>query len=103
MIVIFISCESKEDAEKLSNMLIDAKAAACVSMLPVQSYYIWKGEKTIAAEYELMIKTTTEQFDAVKKIVQDALAYDIPQIIAVPVEKVSEQYNEWVEDAVKRG
>lgn len=102
MIVVFVTFESKEDAETVANYLIDNHIAACVSIVPVKSFYIWKGEKMSTQEYEGIIKTTEEQFENIKQVFAKLLPYEIPQIIAVPVVKVNDSYEKWLKEAVRK-
>ena len=62
MILIFVSFENKKDAEKVAHYLIDKHLAACVSIIPVTSFYFWKGKKRRPSEFEAIIKTKKENF-----------------------------------------
>lgn len=101
MILIFVSFESKEDAEKVANALIDKKLAACVSLVPATNFYYWKGKKVKASEIESIIKTRDDKFEAIKSEIESLLSYEIPQIISVKVDKASEPYVKWLEGEVK--
>ena len=96
MIIIFVSFESTEDAEKVANALIDKKLAACISLVPVTNFYYWKGEKVRSDEIEGIIKTRDGYFEKINKEIGQLLPYSIPQIIVLDA-KASEKYNEWVE------
>jgi periplasmic divalent cation tolerance protein len=97
MILILVSFESRGDAEKVANALIDKKLAACVSLTPVTNFYYWKKEKVRSNEIEGIIKTRNGNFENVKKEIEQLLNYSIPQIIVLDA-KTSEKYNKWVED-----
>ena len=101
MILIFVSFESKKDAEKVANSLIDKKIAACVSLIPVKNFYSWKGKKIAPDEIEAIIKTKDNMFDLVKSEIKTLLAYEIPQIISVKAEKANDLYLKWLERQVK--
>lgn len=100
MILVFVSFESKEHAEKVANFLIDTKFAACVSLLPVTSVYVWKKEKVASAEYEAIIKTTKENFGKIEKAIRELLSYEVPQLIQVDVTKANASYLQWVKEAI---
>lgn len=102
MIIIFVSFEKKEDAQKVAHYLIDKKLAACVSFMPVESVYVWDGKKNHNSEIEAIIKTTEEKYDELEKAIKELVSYDIPQIIAVKPEKVQEKYLAWVKYAVSK-
>lgn len=101
MILIFISFETKEHAEKFANHLIDKHLAACVSLIPIKSYYFWKGKKRTPNEYEAIVKAKKENFDKIQKAVEKLLPYEVPQLIAVEARKVNKKYLEWLQETTK--
>lgn len=98
MILILVSFESKEDADRAANHLIDNKLAACVEIYPVKNYYVWKGEKTVADEISGVIKTEDGYFSKVEQALKQILPYEIPQIIEVKAE-ANESYLKWLKEA----
>lgn len=101
MILIFVIFESREDAEKSSDYLIENKLAACIETFPVQSHYYWKGEKVNAAEISGIIKTDDGYFEKVAAALKEILPYEIPQIIEVKAERANESYLKWVKESVE--
>lgn len=102
MIIVFVSFENEEDAEKVANYLVDKKLAACVTLLPVESYYRWKGKKFEGSrEFEAMVKTKKENFGKIQKAVEELLSYEVPQLIAVDVKAVNKKYLDWMEKETK--
>lgn len=101
MILILVSFESKKDAEKAANYLIDNKLAACVEFFPVQSFYYWEGEKVQAQEFSGIIKTENGYFPKIKEALKEILSYETPQIIEVKTGNVDEFYLKWVKKSLK--
>jgi periplasmic divalent cation tolerance protein len=101
MILIFVSFESNDDAERAANYLVDNKLAACVEIYPVKNFYYWKGEKVAAREVSGVIKTDDGYFEKVKKALGKILPYEIPQIIEVRASNVNESYLEWLKSSIK--
>ncbi len=97
MILIFVSFEEKEHAVKVANYLIDNHLAACVSLIPVDSFYRWEGKKVNYREIEAIIKTRDENFEAVKTAIEKLLSYKIPQIISVKADRANDSYLKWLE------
>ena len=55
-IVILSTCATQEEAEKLAHILLDARLAACVNVIPrIRSYYRWKGAIESADECLLVV------------------------------------------------
>lgn len=100
MILVFVSAESRKDGLKLANYLIDNHIAACVSILPVESFYFWKGKKVRSHEFELMIKTQEDKFKDLEQAISEILPYEIPQIIGISAEGVNDSYLKWLKEAV---
>ncbi len=98
VILILVSFENKEDAEKVANALVNKKLAACVSLFPTTNFYYWKGKKVKSSEIESIIKTKDDKFDAVKSEIEKLVSYEIPQIISVKVDKASQSYIKWLEE-----
>lgn len=100
MILILVSFENKEDAEKAANYLVDHKLAACVEIYPVTNFYVWKGEKMVVNEVSGIIKTEDGYFEKVKTALEKILKYEIPQIIKLEA-TANENYQDWFKKAVK--
>ena len=62
--MLLTTVASRDDATKLARLLIDEKLAACVQLLPIESFYRWDGKTQNEAELLLLIKTRTALFEA---------------------------------------
>ena len=99
--VIFITAGSKEEADKISRGLVESKLAFCVSTLPkVQSTYYWKDKIHVDKEFLLIVKTRQDQYEALETWVKNNHSYEVPEIIALPIEQGLPAYlngiNDWV-------
>ena len=84
-------------AERIAQVLVEARLAACVNILPgVESIYRWQGAVTRSAELQLMIKTTTERYSTVEEAIRMHHPYDVPEVIAVPIDAASSTYLRWL-------
>ena len=62
-IVILSTCANEQEAEKLARALLDARLAACVSVVPrARSFYHWKGAIESAEECLLVIKSSRGEY-----------------------------------------
>ena len=62
-IVVFSACATEEEAEKIARMLVEARLAACVNIVPgARSIYRWQGAIESAAEWLLIIKSSRQIF-----------------------------------------
>ncbi|KAB7745751.1 divalent cation tolerance protein CutA [Nostocoides sp. F2B08] len=98
---IRIAAPDAEVADRIARHLVDARLAACVQQLPgLTSTYVWEGEVEQATEILLLVKTSTESFEAVCAAVTAIHPYDVPEILAVPVTAGLGSYERWVEESV---
>jgi periplasmic divalent cation tolerance protein len=100
-IIVFVTCESKEQAETIAQALVTDKLAACVNVLPgVKSYYVWEGRLTWSDEVLLLIKTVRLRFDQVQDRVKALHSYQVPEIVGVSIDTAFDKYAAWIEDSV---
>lgn len=91
------TCPDQTSARQLAEALVGERLAACVNQLPgVQSIYRWQGAVTTDSEVLLLIKTTTDRFDALKARLLQLHPYDLPELIAAPVTHGHSAYLDWV-------
>ena len=96
-IVVMITASSREEAARLAEMLVGARLAACVQIMPeMESIYRWKGEVRRDAEVLLLAKTTTASFAQLEQEVRALHSYETPEIIALPVVVTSTPYFNWL-------
>ena len=97
-IVVLNTCVSAEEAERLARTLVDARLAACVTVIsPVRSFYRWNGAVTDAAEWLLVIKTSRSLFDRLRAALESTHSYELPEILALPVIEGSANYLSWID------
>ena len=96
-LLVFTNLPDRATAERLADALIGKRVAACVSILaPCSSVYRWKGAVEHDEEHPLLIKTTDEQYPALEAAIRAGHPYELPEIIAVPVERGLPAYLDWV-------
>jgi periplasmic divalent cation tolerance protein len=83
---------------RLAKSLVDQGLAACVNLsAPITSVYRWEGKCETAEEVLLLIKTTQQAYQALEAALLNLHPYELPEIIAVPVEQGLAGYLDWVE------
>lgn len=96
-IVVFITASSLEEAKRIGISLIEGKLAACVNIvMQVQSIFRWKGKICDEQEAFMIIKTRSDLFDTLQARVKELHSYEVPEIIALPIIKGSEEYLKWI-------
>ena len=101
--VIFITAGSKEEAEKISRGLVESKLAFCVSTLPkVKSTYYWEDKIHVDKEFLLIVKTRQDQYEALETWVKNNHSYEVPEIIALPIEQGLPAYLNGIDDWIAK-
>ena len=100
-ILVISTLPDRPQAEKLARLLIEQRLAACVNILPgATSVYRWQGKVESADETIILIKTTMAGYPALEAAIKGAHPYELPVIVAVPVEAGLPEYLHWVESEI---
>jgi periplasmic divalent cation tolerance protein len=83
--------------------VVSRRLAACVNILPsVQSLFWWQGHVDQATETLLIIKTTAARFEALRRAVCALHPYEVPEVIALPIQRAHPPYLRWIKTCLKR-
>lgn len=101
-IVIYVTCASQEEAEKIARSLVEQKLAACANILPkVTSIFSWKGETCNETECMMILKSRLPLFEKLSATIKKLHGYEVPEIIALPIIAGSEDYLKWLYENTK--
>ena len=96
-LLVVTNLPDRAAAERLADMVIEKKLAACVNILaPCRSVYRWKGAVQHDEEHPMLIKTTEERYGALEQALREGHPYELPEIIAVPIERGLPAYLDWL-------
>ena len=99
--LVLCTCPDQVTAQNIAEQLVDKQLAACVNILPgITSIYQWQGKRETAQEHLLLIKTTNEVYDVLEQALTDLHPYELPEIIAVSVERGSAAYLDWMSQQI---
>ena len=91
-----------EGASQIAEDLVENRLAACVNIIPdVTSVYKWKGDLEKSTEQLMLIKTTKERLQEVLDRIKILHPYEVPEIIALPIEGGHPPYLSWLSSQVK--
>lgn len=97
ILVVFCTCPDEEVARALARRLVEHKLAACVNILPeVRSIYRWQGAVSEDGESLMVIKTSRSAWARLENWLNRNHPYDLPELIAMPVDQGLPAYLEWV-------
>lgn len=96
-LLVLTNLPDTASAQALATLLVDERLAACVNILaPARSVYRWQGKVENAEEIPLLIKTSKARYTALEAAIRKHHPYELPEIIAVPIELGLPEYLDWV-------
>ena len=102
VIAVLTNLPDSGSAFNLARALVRRRLAACVNVLaPATSFYRWEGREEEATEIPVLIKSTSECYRALEQAIRELHPYELPEIIALPVEQGLANYLGWVADECK--
>ena len=101
--LVFCSCPDADTAQRLAATLVEARLAACASVLPpMRSTYRWQGAVEQAEEVLLLAKTAADRVPALMERLQALHPYELPEIVAVEAAAGLPAYLDWVAESTRR-
>ena len=95
--IVLTTTPDRGVAQNIARALIERRLAACVNILAgCESVYRWRGQIETASEVPLMIKTRAAIYDDVEAAIRSLHPYELPEIVAVSVERGLPAYLDWV-------
>lgn len=97
MLTVMTTTDSAEKARQLAQGAVEARLAACAQIsAPVTSVYHWNNAIETAQEWQVLLKTAPDCYDALEAHLTAAHDYETPEIIATAVVRGSAAYVGWV-------
>jgi len=95
--LVLTTLPNSDAAADLAKKVVGEKLAACANILPaVRSIYRWQGAVQDENEVLVLLKTRRAQFERLKTRILELHPYDVPEVIAIPVEQGHGAYLDWI-------
>lgn len=99
--VLFITVPNIDVGRELARALLEARLAACVNIVPqVESLYWWEGKIQQDGEAMLVVKSQAGALDRLIETVRKNHPYDVPEVIAMPIDKGNPAYLSWLSESM---
>jgi periplasmic divalent cation tolerance protein len=99
--VVLVTAPDADQAAQLGRALVEQKLVACANVVPaVRSIYRWEGRIEDSTEALLVLKTPRFRMKELVDRVTELHPYDVPEVIALPVEEGHARYLDWVVGSV---
>ena len=96
-LLVFTNLPDHDAAVGLARTLVDRRLAACVNVFgAATSIYRWKDAVETAREVPVLIKTRAALYGQIEAAIRSLHSYEIPEIIAVPVDRGLPEYLNWI-------
>ena len=96
-ILVIITASSAEEAQSISDLLLNKRLAACTNQIAdVKSLYWWKDSIESEDEVMLLAKSRASLFDEIVLAVKEVHSYDIPEVLAIPILSGNPDYLNWI-------
>jgi len=101
-LLVFTTLPSADKAAELGKVLVEERLAACANLIPaVRSIYRWQGKLQDENEVLMLLKTRAENLERLKLRILELHPYEVPEVLAVPVEAGYQAYLEWLAGETK--
>jgi periplasmic divalent cation tolerance protein len=101
-ILVLTTVPNEKTGQQIARALVEERLAACVTVSPAaQSFYWWEGRIMKEREHILIIKTKASAYDELEARLKGLHPYDVPEFIALPIERGSKRYLAWVDKETK--
>lgn len=102
-VIVFITAPNEEEAVKIAGAVVEARLAGCVNIIKnIRSIYRWQGKIEDEQEVLMVVKTRADLFEELMSRVKELHSYTVPEIIAMPVIKGSQDYLNWLSEETEK-
>ena len=99
---IVMTIDQRDTAETIAKTLVEMKLAACVQILgPIASTYRWQGKVETAEEWQCLIKSRSDRYQDVERVIKALHPYNVPEIIMTPIVGGHAAYLQWLDENVE--
>ena len=100
-IMITTTFDNKDEANKISELLLKERLVSCCQISNITSSYHWKGKIEHTEEYLLQMKSKKELYNQIEKIILENHSYETPQLVAYDIIDGYKGYLNWIGEETK--
>ncbi|MBD2136806.1 divalent-cation tolerance protein CutA [Anabaena sp. FACHB-1237] len=96
-IFVYVTCKDRSEALNIGKAVVTARFAACANIIDsIDSIYWWNNELQIEKEAILIMKSRRDLFTQLMEKVKLMHSYEVPCIVALPIENGNQDYLHWL-------
>jgi periplasmic divalent cation tolerance protein len=97
IVLMLTTWPDQQLARQAAAQWLEQNLVACVNILPeMTSLYRWEGELKTGTEHQMIIKTSANRVEEVKKSIVALHPYECPEILQLPVTGGYSEYLNWI-------
>jgi uncharacterized protein involved in tolerance to divalent cations len=93
---LYLTCGSWQEAQRITDALLEKKLVACVEQLEIRSKNWWEGTIEDTKEIKLIITSIVDHYDAIEAIVRQLHSYETFVLKMIPVAHLNEDATNWL-------
>lgn len=95
--LIYVTTADAAEASRIAAAIVSERLAACGNVMPqMQATYWWNGQVQQDDECVLILKTAADRLEALQARVGSLHSYELPCVIALKIDAVSDDYRAWI-------
>lgn len=100
MVFVYVTCKDKEEAKKISIILLTKRLIACSNIFPVNSIFLWNEKIQEENEVVMILKTKKDKFEIIKKEIKENHSYDVPCVCMINSVD-NEEYGDYLNSSLR--
>jgi periplasmic divalent cation tolerance protein len=93
---LVLTCGSWQEAQKITDVLLDQRLVACVEQMEIRSKNWWQGKVEDSKEIKLVMKTVVDNFEKVEAEVKKLHGYETFVLQMIPVAQMNDDAESWL-------
>ncbi|MDO8503512.1 MAG: divalent-cation tolerance protein CutA [bacterium] len=99
--ILLLTCANQNEADKITNNLLDKKLIVCCKRFPLNSSFLWQGAKEVNSEVMLIMDSREDLFDEIEEEVRKLHSYKTFVLTALPISKTTKDVENWMNTELK--
>ena len=97
----YIMTKNENEALTIANLAVQKNLAACGNIFPkMKSIYMWQNKLQNDNETLLILKTNSNKYPLLEKLILEKHSYEVPCILKIPISDGNKEYLKWINDSL---
>ncbi|HWT56041.1 MAG TPA: divalent cation tolerance protein CutA [Candidatus Microsaccharimonas sp.] len=96
-IELFLTCASWQEAQRITDVLLEKKLVACVEQMEIRSKNWWEGAIEDTAEIKLSMLSVAEHYDKIEAEIAKLHSYETFVLKQISISHLNEDAIKWLQ------